>query len=380
VAGFFSSPEHAPRSSPPFAPPAVPRLRRFGSTWIRMPFSLWPVKMQSRARTSCAILVWCYRWTTRTLRSPSCWSTERRWPANFRPTSCCLGPHGLHDATWERSWRRLTVNATRLRANCWYVSLWRWWSPAKGSLTSDAVLWRLAKRANSWNSDRSAAFDGHWRRLNEVTDVVSALRANPSPGLRREGRKTVKCEYCAIVHRDCHNRPLSGWICPCMSTTDVLATMRHPQHSPPGGSTRHEKHHKQDVCRYLRGFVPNNECRLDWVWAVPLWSRRPTEAAVLSASAKLQGLWLEGDFRRVSERGWSENIALASAMAENRVNTLRGALLASAGPGSKEAALLTDCTMRGFAISLLTSRRVASLNALFFLRGIIPLSCHAPKG
>jgi len=29
---------------------------------------------------------------------------------------------------------------TRLRANCWYVSLWRWWSPAKGSLTSDAVL------------------------------------------------------------------------------------------------------------------------------------------------------------------------------------------------------------------------------------------------
>src|SRR5271166_290966 len=54
--------------------------------------------------------------------------------------------------------------------------------------------------------------------------------------------------------------------------------------------------------------------------------------------------------------------------------------LDSRGPGSTEAALLTDSAMRGFAISFFTSRRVASLNALLlFLRGMTPSSCHAPK-
>lgn len=37
--------------------------------------------------------------------------------------------------------------------------------------------------------------------------------------------------------------------------------------------------------------------------------------------------------------------------------------------GPTEAALLADSTVRGFAISFFTSRRVASLNALFFLLG-----------
>jgi hypothetical protein len=38
-------------------------------------------------------------------------------------------------------------------------------------------------------------------------------------------------------------------------------------------------------------------------------------------------------------------------------------------PGSTETSLLADSTVRGFAISFFTSRRVASLNALFFLLG-----------
>lgn len=54
--------------------------------------------------------------------------------------------------------------------------------------------------------------------------------------------------------------------------------------------------------------------------------------------------------------------------------------LGSRRPGSTVVALLTDSAMRGFAISFFTSRRTASLNALFlFLRGITPSSCHAPK-
>jgi hypothetical protein len=44
------------------------------------------------------------------------------------------------------------------------------------------------------------------------------------------------------------------------------------------------------------------------------------------------------------------------------------------------ADLLTDSATRGFAISFLTARRVAALNAtLLFFGGITPSSCHTPK-
>jgi hypothetical protein len=48
--------------------------------------------------------------------------------------------------------------------------------------------------------------------------------------------------------------------------------------------------------------------------------------------------------------------------------------------GPTEAALLADSTVRGFAISFSTARKVASLNALlFFLGGITPSSWHVQK-
>jgi hypothetical protein len=47
--------------------------------------------------------------------------------------------------------------------------------------------------------------------------------------------------------------------------------------------------------------------------------------------------------------------------------------------GPTEAALLADCTVRGFAISFSTARRVASLNALLFFFGGITSSWHVQK-